>query len=209
MGPADGPRRGVCAEFTVPGYLYRLPEEAGDTAGDADKTDALLGGLLPGCAYFAYRWINRRRTKEKADKDDRSVEYVGRKREQVRWEPARSGYCACCAAPEYVDFDRIWEGFGGGFGRGRGFLGAGIAVGAPAGLISVTLKSEQYNASLSFSFMIKRLFFFGGISILFTVSAVMGLGVHRHKQQSAKICTYSAFTVSLADKPYAGEMKAF
>jgi hypothetical protein len=62
MGPLTGRGAGFCAGFRTPGYLNLFSGRGfglGRRRGIRQVPWAV--GLIPGCAYFAYRWANRRK----------------------------------------------------------------------------------------------------------------------------------------------------
>lgn len=64
MGPMTGRGAGFCAGFRVPGFLDSPPGR-GFGPGRRREYKQMLwaAGLIPGCAYLAYRWANRNRIK--------------------------------------------------------------------------------------------------------------------------------------------------
>jgi len=70
-GPMTGRGAGFCAGFKTPGYFNPFSESslwAGGGRGRGFGRMILLGGLIPGSAYLAYRLANRNRTKRGQDK---------------------------------------------------------------------------------------------------------------------------------------------
>jgi len=64
MGPLTGRKAGYCAGFRVPGYRNAFPLRSfGYGRGRGYRRMLWAAGLIPGCAYFAYRWANRGRRK--------------------------------------------------------------------------------------------------------------------------------------------------
>jgi hypothetical protein len=60
MGPMAGRGVGICAGFKTPGYLKA---GRGFSFGRGYRRMLWAAGLIPGCAYLTYRWINRGETK--------------------------------------------------------------------------------------------------------------------------------------------------
>ncbi len=63
LGPMTGRGAGYCAGFRVPGYLNFAGRSAGFGRGRGYRRMLWAAGLIPGCAYLAYRWSNRSRMK--------------------------------------------------------------------------------------------------------------------------------------------------
>jgi hypothetical protein len=62
MGRLTGRKMGFCAGFHIPGFLNPgFDRPTGLGRGRGFRRMAWLAGLLPGCGYLAYRWINRNR----------------------------------------------------------------------------------------------------------------------------------------------------
>jgi hypothetical protein len=62
MGPMTGRDAGVCARFGTPGYLNSRPGRGlGFGRGRGYGRVFWAAGMIPGCAYFAYRWVKRGR----------------------------------------------------------------------------------------------------------------------------------------------------
>ena len=63
MGPMTGRGAGFCAGFRVPGYLNLVGQGLGLGRGRGYRRMLWAAGLLPGCAYLVYQWVNRNRIK--------------------------------------------------------------------------------------------------------------------------------------------------
>jgi len=61
LGPMTGRRAGFCAGFRVPGYLNFVGRGLGSGRRRGYRRMLWAAGLIPGCAYLAYRWVNRNR----------------------------------------------------------------------------------------------------------------------------------------------------
>ncbi len=59
-GPMTGRGTGFCAGFGTPGYLNPFPAR-GFGRGRGYGRMLWAAGLIPGCAYLAYRWAKRSR----------------------------------------------------------------------------------------------------------------------------------------------------
>lgn len=57
-GPGTGRGAGFCAGFRVPGYFNGLSGRR-PGSGRGYRRMAWMAGLIPGCAYLTYRWVNR------------------------------------------------------------------------------------------------------------------------------------------------------
>lgn len=63
-GPMTGRGAGFCAGFRVPGFLNSSPGRGlGFGRGRGYRRMLWAAGLIPSCAYLAYRWANRNRIK--------------------------------------------------------------------------------------------------------------------------------------------------
>lgn len=64
MGPMTGRGAGFCAGSRVPGFLNSSSGRGlGFGRGRGYGRMLWAAGLIPGCAYLAYRWANRDRMK--------------------------------------------------------------------------------------------------------------------------------------------------
>ena len=67
MGPRTGRGVGFCADFRGPGNFRNFPGGGLGFARGRERRYRRMfcfGGLLPGCAYLAYRWKKRNKNQE-------------------------------------------------------------------------------------------------------------------------------------------------
>jgi hypothetical protein len=65
MGRLTGRKAGFCAGFHMPGFMnLGFGRPAGFGRDRGFRRMFWLAGLLPGCGYLAYQWINRNRMRK-------------------------------------------------------------------------------------------------------------------------------------------------